>query len=501
MYLGIDLGTSGVKILLVGDDQRIVAQASAPLTVERPRPLWSEQDPESWWQATCAAIQELRGRSPRELATVRGIGLSGQMHGATLLDERDRVLRPAILWNDGRSAEACAELERRIPAVTGITGNAVMPGFTAPKLIWLAKHEPETFARVAKVLLPKDYLRLRLSGDHASEMSDAAGTLWLDVAERSWSEVLLEASGLRLQAMPRLYEGSHPTGKLRPELAREWGMRSDTVIAGGAGDNAAGAAGVGVVEPGQALLSLGTSGVYFVASDSFAPNPASGVHAFCHCLPARWHQMSVILSAASCVGWAARLCGAKDEASLLAEIEESGDGGRGAPLFLPYLSGERTPHNDPHAQGVFFGLTHDTGRADLGRAVLEGVAFAFADGQDALLEAGTAIESVVVIGGGARSRHWGRILASALKRPLGYGAGGEVGPAFGAARLARLATAGEPVADVCKAPPIDHVVEPDPDLVERCGERRQRYRELYKALREHFPRSASGGSGRGEPDE
>jgi xylulokinase len=488
LYLGIDLGTSGVKLLLVGDDQRTVAQASVPLAVQRPRPLWSEQDPESWWQATCVAIQELRRSHGQELATVRGIGLSGQMHGATLLDERDRVLRPAILWNDGRSAEACAELERRVPAVTGITGNAVMPGFTAPKLIWLAKHEPETFARVAKVLLPKDYLRLRLSGDHASEMSDAAGTLWLDVAGRSWSEVLLEASGLSVQAMPRLYEGSQATGQLRGELAREWGMRSDAVIAGGAGDNAAGAVGVGVVESGQALLSLGTSGVYFVASDSFAPNPASGVHAFCHCLPGRWHQMSVILSAASCVGWVARLSGAPDEASLLAEVEESGDGGTGAPIFLPYLSGERTPHNDPHAQGVFFGLTHDTERVDLGRAVLEGVAFAFADGQDALLEAGTAIESVAVIGGGARSRHWGRILASTLDRPLAYGAGAELGPAFGAARLARLAASGESVGRVCTVAPIDHVIEPEPELVERCRERRPRYRELYRALREHFPR-------------
>jgi xylulokinase len=265
-------------------------------------------------------------------------------------------------------------------------------------------------------------------------------------------------------------------------------MRSDAVIAGGAGDNAAGAVGVGVVEPGRALLSLGTSGVYFVASDAFSPNPGSGVHAFCHCLPGRWHQMSVILSAASCVGWVARLSGARDEASLLAEIEESGDGGACAPLFLPYLSGERTPHNDPHAQGVFFGLTHDTDRAALGRAVLEGVAFAFADGQDALLEAGTVIESVAVIGGGARSRYWGRILASALGRPLAYTAGGEVGPAFGAARLARLAASGESVEQVCTVAPIDDIVEPDPELSQRCAERRQRYRELYKALRERFPR-------------
>lgn len=494
MYLGIDLGTSGVKAVLVDEDQRVLTQASAPLTVQRPRPLWSEQDPESWWQATCRTIRDLRATHSRELARVRSIGLSGQMHGATLLDAHDRVLRPAILWNDGRSGEACAELLRRVPNVIQITGNAVMPGFTAPKLIWLEAHEPEIFKRVAKVLLPKDYLRLRLSGDHASEMSDSAGTLWLDVARRDWSPAILAATGLDVGAMPRLYEGCQATGQLRGGLADEWGLRRDTIIAGGAGDNAAGAAGVGVIEPGQALLSLGTSGVFFVASDHFAPNPASAVHTFCHCLPGRWHQMSVILSAASCVGWLARLCGFRDEESLLGEVEAKADDADEAPIFLPYLSGERTPHNDPHAQGVFFGLTHETDRAALGRAVLEGVAFAFADGQAALREVGTRIDSVTVIGGGARSHYWGRLLAAVLERPLAYPTGAELGPAFGAARLARLATTGEAAERVCRPPPVDHVIEPDPEVGERCQERLQRYRELYAALREAFPRPIRRGS-------
>jgi xylulokinase len=457
----------------------------APLEVERPRPLWAEQDPEAWWRATCAVLRGLRRRHTRELAAVRGVGLSGQMHGATLLDAADRVLRPAILWNDGRSAPACGELERRAPDVQSITGNLVMPGFTAPKLLWVAEHEPEIFARVARVLLPKDYLRLRLSGDHASEMSDAAGTLWLDVARRAWSEPLLEATGLGIGAMPSLFEGSAPTGQLRSELAREWGMDDGVVIAGGAGDQAAGAAGAGVVEPGQALLALGTSGVFFVAGDRFAPNPKHAVHAFCHCLPGRWHQMSVILSAASCLAWVTRLTGARDEAELLAEIEAA-DRDPGALLFLPYLSGERTPHNDPHATGVFFGLTHATERADLGRAVLEGVAFALADGQAALREAGARIDRVSVIGGGARNAFWGRILASVLDRSLCYAADAEVGPAFGAARLARLAVTGEEPGRVCVAPRVERMIEPAPALRERLAARIEAYRRLYAALRERF---------------
>jgi xylulokinase len=486
LYLGIDLGTSGVKLVLADEEQRVVAQATAELEVSRPRPLWSEQDPEAWWNATCQAMDRLRAEHARLLSAVRGIGLSGQMHGATLLDASDRVLRPAILWNDGRSGEACRELARRLPEIREITGNLVMPGFTAPKLVWVAEHEPEIFARVARVLLPKDYLRLRLSGDRASEMSDAAGTLWLDVAQRAWSPAVLEATGLREASMPVLHEGSEPTGQLRPELARRWGMKEGTAIAGGGGDQAAGAIGVGVVEPGQAFLALGTSGVFFVAGDAFAPNPSQAVHAFCHCLPGRWHQMSVVLSAASCLTWVTALTGARDEAALLAEVAAR-EPGASAPLFLPYLSGERTPHNDPHAKGVFFGLSHEHDRADLGWAVLEGVAFALADGQAALLAAGTRIGDVAVIGGGARSELWGRILASALGRPLAYAAEAEVGPAFGAARLGRLAATGAAAAEICTPPPVERVIGPEPQLEARCRERYETFERLYRMLRDTFP--------------
>lgn len=485
MYLGIDLGTSAIKVVLVDERQKELDQASSPLSIERPRPLWSEQSPEAWWQVTRACIAELRARHPAALGAVRAIGIAGQMHGAVLLGADERILRPAILWNDGRSAPQCATLEQREPRAREITGNLAMPGFTAPKLLWVAEHEPEIFRQVARVLLPKDYLRLQLSGESSSEMSDAAGTLWLDVAARAWSPSMLAATGLPLEAMPALFEGSQPTGTLRSSLATEWGMRADVVIAGGAGDNAAGAVGVGVIHPGQAFVSLGTSGVYFVATDRFAPNPERAVHAFCHCLPQTWHQMAVTLSAASCLSWFVQAAGASSEATLLEEIAAVDRDSE--VLFLPYLSGERTPHNDARARGVFFGMTHATTRADLGRAVLEGVAFAFADGQDALTEAGTRIDEVAVIGGGARSALWGRILASALDRPLLYHRGGEAGPAFGAARLARLASTAEEPSSVCTVPTVEHIIEPDSELRSLYGDRLPEYRRLYNALKERWP--------------
>ena len=487
MFLGIDLGTSGVKAVLAGDRQEIAATGSAALEASRPRPLWSEQDPEDWWRATSQAVAAIQRANPRALAAVKGIGLSGQMHGATLLDSKDRVLRPAILWNDGRSAAECDALEAREPDSRRITGNLAMPGFTAPKVLWVAANEPDVFAKTARVLLPKDYVRLRMTGEHVSEMSDASGTLWLDVAARDWSDAMLAATGLSRDHMPRLVEGSEPGGALRAAVAAEWGVPAGVPVAGGAGDNAAAAAGIGAVVPGSGFLSLGTSGVLFVSNAAFSPNPGQAVHAFCHCLPGTWHQMSVILSAASCLQWVTALTGAAGEASLLEEVEAAGNI-PGDLVFLPYLSGERTPHNDPRAMGVFFGLTHDVDRAALARAVLEGVAFAFADGQDALLEAGAEIDVISVVGGGARGRYWGCILASALGRSLHYPVGAEMGPAFGAARLARLAVTGEAPSVVCAPPPVSHIVDPEPDLMDACGRRRPVFRRLYATLKPEFAR-------------
>jgi xylulokinase len=415
---------------------------------------------------------------------VKAIGLSGQMHGATLLGADQQALRPAILWNDGRSAQQCAQLEASVANLGQITGNRAMPGFTAPKLQWVRENEPETFAQVKTVLLPKDYVRLRMTGELASDMSDSAGTLWMDVAARDWSDVMLAATGLDRSHMPRLFEGSEFTGELRAEIAEAWGMGRVPVAAGG-GDNAAGAVGVGVVKPGEAFLSLGTSGVLFLANAGYSPNPAGGVHSFCHALPDRRHQVFVVWSAASCVDWAAKLTGAADTGAFFAAIEA-----RNAPaaseIFLPYLSGERTPHNDPNAKGVLFGLTHESDAAAIGQAVLEGVALAFRDGMDALTDSGAHIDTITVIGGGAKSHYWGRILASALGRPLNYRDGGEVGPAYGAARLAQLADTGSTVETVCPAPAITHVAEPDDALTDIYAARMIKFRALYQNLKSAF---------------
>jgi xylulokinase len=493
MYLGIDIGTSEVKVALVDGDgpggaQRLVAVGHASLEVARPHPQWSEQDPESWIRGVEAAIAELRAGHAAELAAVTGIGLSGQMHGAVVLDAEDRVLRPAILWNDTRAEAECAVLEARVPQARQLTGNLAMPGFTAPKLLWLAAHEPELFGRIAKVLLPKDYVRLWLTGDHVSEMSDAAGTLWLDVERRAWSDPMLAATGLDRSHMPRLVEGSAAGGVVRAELARGWGMTGAVCVAGGAGDNAASAVGLGVISEGQGLLSLGTSGVFFVARDAYRPAPARGVHTFCHALPGTWHQMAVMLSAASCVRWAAQLTGAGDEAALIGQAEALGAEARArAPLFLPYLSGERTPHADAFAQGVWFGLGHDTDRAALGYSVLEGVAFGLADGLAAVRDAGGAARSVSLTGGGSRSRFWAQLIATTLDVALALRAGGEVGAALGAARLGQLAAdPSASIAEVCAPPPVVAMAEPVAAWQPALWARLARFRALYPALRPLF---------------
>jgi xylulokinase len=332
-------------------------------------------------------------------------------------------------------------------------------------LQWVRNHEPDLFAQTQTVLLPKDYVRLCISGDKASDMSDSAGTLWMDVAQRDWSDEMLSATGLTRAHMPRLYEGTKATGQLRADIAASWGMTRVAIAAGG-GDNAAGAAGVGVVRGGDALLSLGTSGVIFAANDSYSPNPARAVHAFCHVFPHVWHQMSVHLSAASCIDWVGQIIGASGPAEVLARAEQVG-AGNGPELFLPYLSGERTPHNNPHLRGSFQQLDNETTGEKMAAAVLEGVAFALADGLAALQDAGTQVNQLSVIGGGARSAYWGQIIASVLDTPLAYLDGGEVGPALGAARLAQIAVLGGDPADICQAPPISHIIPPSPELREK----------------------------------
>lgn len=477
MYLGIDIGTSSVKTVLFDGEQRLLAQASEPLTVQRPHPGWSEQDPAAWWDAVLSTIDAVARQHP--LGQLRGIGLSGQMHGAVCLDADDRVLRPAILWNDGRAMAECAELESACPNLRAIAGNIAMPGFTAPKLLWLRKHEPDVFAHTDTVLLPKDYVRFRLTGHHVSEMSDASGTLWLDVGARDWSDDLLEATGLTRAHMPRLVEGSASSGDLLPDLAARWGITGPVVVAGGAGDNAAAACGVGVVTPGSAFVSLGTSGVLFVSNDRFSPNTEGAVHAFAHAIPDTWHQMGVILSASDSLEWLSRIAGQKP-ADLAAAVDLAN--GPSPVTFLPYLSGERTPHNNAAARGAFVGLAQSHGIADMTQAVMEGVAYAFADCRRVLADAGTDFSAALAVGGGARSETWLRIIASVLDRPLLLAADSDVGAALGAARLAICAAEGADPASVCAAPEIRRTIEPEPALVARYREGYARYRSLYPAL-------------------
>lgn len=477
MYLGIDLGTSGVKGVLIDDEQTVVAEATAPLDVSRPKPGWSEQDPAGWVGATEAVFAGLAATIP--LDAVRGIGLSGQMHGAVILDRSHQVLRPAILWNDTRASLEAAELDS-LPMFRAISGNIVFPGFTAPKLVWVQRHEHDVFARAAVVLLPKDYLRLWLTGESVSEPSDASGTSWLDTGTRNWSPELLDACGMRLEQMPRLVEGSDVSGGVRSGIAARFGIPAGTPVAGGAGDNAGAAVGMGVVHAGQAFLSLGTSGVLFAASPGYRPAPETSVHSFCHALPGAWHQMGVILAATDALNWYTRLVG-ETPAALDAALGAVRAPGR--TLFLPYLGGERTPHNDAVIRGALIGIAHETDRTAGARAVMEGVAFAVRDCRDALAETGTGVGRVIAVGGGSRSRPWLEIAAATLGIPIDVPVAGDFGAAFGAARLGLMAATGAG-AEIASPPAIASTIEPDLKLAPAFDDAHARYRAAYRALRD-----------------
>ncbi len=481
MYLGIDLGTSGVKAMLIDGDQQVIGSATGKdVATARPHAGWSEQDPADWIRATEEAIAGLRAAHPAALAAVRGIGLSGHMHGATLLDAEDKVLRSCIMWNDTRSHREAASLDAD-PRFRKITGNIVFPGFTAPKLAWVKNNEPDIFAKIRWVLLPKDFLRVWLTGEHLSEMSDSAGTSWLDTGARKWSADLLAATDLEERQMPGLVEGTDAAGILRPELAARWGLGEGVVVAGGAGDNAASACGMGTVHEGAAFVSLGTSGVLFAANARYLPNPESAVHAFCHALPATWHQMGVILSATDALNWHSRVTGAS-AADLTKKLGETLQAPSGV-TFLPYLSGERTPHNDAAIRGAFLGLGHESSRVVLTQAVLEGVSFAIRDSLEALKSAGTKLSRVTAIGGGSRSRYWLKSIATALGLPVDLPADGDFGAAFGAARLGLIAATGADPVGVCTAPRTAETIEPEAALGAAYEDAYQRYRRLYPAIR------------------
>ncbi len=478
-FLGIDLGTSGLRALLVDDTGTPIGSTERHYTAQHPKSGWSEQDPADWIAALEAAVGDLRVAHP-EFAGLTGIGIAGHMHGATLLDADDRVIRPCILWNDTRSHAEAARLDATAK-VRDLSGNIVFPGFTAPKLEWVRTHEPEAFARVAKVLLPAAYLNHYLTGDYVADMSDSAGTSWFDVGRREWSDYLLEQGHMRRDQMPRVVEGSERAGTLRADLARKWGVAGEVAIAGGAGDNAAAACGIGAMDEGQGFVSLGTSGVILAARRGYAPAPETAVHTFCHAVPERWYQMGVMLSATDSLNWLAGIVGEKPAALTAALGEEvSAPGGV---RFLPYLSGERTPHNDAAIRGSFTGLGTDTTREDMTRAVLEGVAFGLRDSFEALKATGARVDSLIAIGGGTGSRYWLKLIATVLGVPLRLPGGGEFGAALGAARLAICAATGADPQVVMLAPDLRHQVEPDGALAGACDEAFEKFRSAYPLIK------------------
>ncbi len=476
MYIGLDLGTSSLKAILIDDDHAVLAEHAVSLTVDRPHDGWSEQDPATWCAAAQTALMALSASV--DCRAVKGIGLSGHMHGATLIGADDAPLRPCMLWNDTRSHVEASQMDGT-SVFRAITGNIVFPGFTAPKVDWVQNNEPDVFAKIAKVLLPKDYLRLFLTGEYVSEMSDAAGTAWFDVAARDWSDELLARCNLSRDQMPRLIEGSAQSGKLRPALAEQLGL-PQCVVAGGAGDNAATSIGAGVVKAGTAFVSLGTSGVLFAANDGCRPDPQTAVHTFCHAVPDTWHQMGVILAATDALQWLARLTG-QSAADLTADL-----GPVEAPertLFLPYLGGERTPHNDAAIRGQFLHLDHATDAKAAARAVLQGVSFAFADCRDALAKTGTDLTRALVMGGGANSDHWVQMLATTMGVPLDVPRAGDFGAALGAARLGQMAGTGAGV-EIATQPPILRSVDPQSELRDAMADGHARFKHAYAILKE-----------------
>ena len=475
-FLGIDLGTSGLRALLIDADGQPIGSTERHYAVSHPAPGWSEQDPSDWIAALEGAVDEMRTQYPA-FSALKGIGVAGHMHGATLLDAADQVLRPCILWNDTRSHAEAAALDATA-GVRDLSGNIVFPGFTAPKLAWVRTNEPEVFAKVAKVLLPAAYLNFYLTGSHVADMSDSAGTSWLDVGARDWSEALLSAGQMRADQMPRLVEGSEMAASLRPDLAADWGVSPGVVVAGGAGDNAAAACGIGALNEGQGFVSLGTSGVLLAARDGYRPAPETAVHTFCHAVPGRWYQMGVMLSATDSLNWLAGITG-RPAADLTKAL---GDNLRppGPIRFLPYLSGERTPHNDAEIRGSFTGLAAETGVDDLTQAVLEGVAFGLRDSFEALKATEAQLDRLIAIGGGAASRYWLKLIATVLNLPLALPEQGEFGAALGAARLGVVAATGQDPDEVMTAPAIETIIPPEAELVEA-------YETAYRAFCRAYP--------------
>lgn len=486
LYIGIDLGTSACKLLLADEAGRICNTVTREYPLSFPRPGWSEQNPEDWWNAVVTGMPELlRGF---DAAQVAGIGAGGQMHGLVALDAGDNVIRPAILWNDGRTAAEVAYLNDEIgkDRLSALTANIAFAGFTAPKLLWMRAHEPENFARIAKIMLPKDYINYRLTGVHSCDYSDASGMLLLDVEQKRWSQQMLEICAVREEQMPELFESYEVTGTLLPSVAAQLGLPAGVKVVAGAGDNAAAAVGTGVVGAGGCNISLGTSGTIFISSDRFGVDPNNALHAFAHA-DGGYHLMGCMLSAASCNKWLCEeILKTTDYAAEQRAITDERLGTNHV-FFLPYLMGERSPINDVNARGTFTGLTMDTTRAELVQAVLEGVAFAIRDSFEVARSLGVQIPRSYLCGGGSKSPLWRKILANVLAIPLdmvkteqGPGYGGVILAMVGCGRFASVQAACGALIEVAST------TEPDPALTARYAARYEQFRKIYPAMRALF---------------
>ncbi|MEN3185065.1 MAG: xylulokinase [Atribacterota bacterium] len=500
-FLGIDVGTTGCKVVLVNEEGALVGRGVEEYPLYTPRPNWAEQDPLSWWQGTQKAMEKAFASSGINPKAVTGVGLTGQMHGSVFLDKDGKVLRPAILWCDQRTALECQQITEIVgfERIMRINCNPVLAGFTAPKIQWVKNNEPDVYQKIDKVLLPKDYIRFCLTGDFATDVSDASGTSLFDVPQRRWSEELVTALGYKMSWFPASFESPEVTGYLKPEIVRQFGFREKVAVVAGGGDNAAGAIGTGIVTDGLVSASLGTSGVVFAFSAEVKVDMKGRVHTFCHAVPGKWHVMGVMLSAGGSLRWFRDALGLEEKnlASILGvdsydllsqEAEKSLPGAEGL-IFLPYLTGERTPHADPYARGVFFGVTLKHRKNELVRAVMEGVTFGMRDSFEIIAEMGIPVREVRAIGGGARSALWRRIQAAVYKVPLSLLLVDE-GPAFGAALLAGVGNrVFRSVEEACqKAVKVVEQIEPDPEWVKLYEHIYGVYRDLYPALRGFYRR-------------
>jgi len=489
MFIGIDLGTSSVKTILIDHNQSILSTANFNLTVQTPKDGYNEQDPTEWIIATENCLENLKKNCPTEFSETISIGISGHMHGATLIDSHGEVIRPCILWNDTRSFKECIEFEDQDYDLRSISGNITMPGFTAPKINWIKNNEPDNFKKIDKVLLPKDYLRFYLTGEFFSEMSDASGTLWLNVRDRKWSNKLLAASFLSDKNMPKLVEGNQQTGNIKKSLKEKFKFNYDVIVVGGAGDNAASAAGLGVVQENQSFISLGTSGVFFTPTSNFLSNTQDAVHSFCHCLPNKWHLMSVMLSASNCLDWVCSITGCTIDVALrnAEKFSLELNNIKNAPYFLPYMSGERTPHNDPHVRGSFHYLKTTTNPADLQYSVIEGICFGILDGVNSIKSVNKNFDDIFMVGGGSRSSFWLNLLSTILERKLSVCEQSEFGAALGVARLAMFIDKNiKDKETIIKKINIKESFKPNLSNIEVCKKRYQIWKDIYLSKKINF---------------